>query len=103
MGGTIATLQFGQQQLESHLWEAANIYEWYRGFKDVEGVARVVTLDEISTNDHNLNMSRYVEPNLAQETLTVDQAMKCLREAAQAAFAAEDKLIRILKDEAPLK
>ena len=33
----------------------------------------------------------------------MDQAMKCLREAAQAAFAAEDKLIRILKDEAPLK
>ncbi|MEI7937273.1 MAG: hypothetical protein WCK27_11320 [Verrucomicrobiota bacterium] len=50
-----------------------------------------------------LTSPRYVEPKVAQETLTVDQAMKCLREAAQAAFAAEDKLIRILKDEALLK
>jgi len=33
----------------------------------------------------------------------VDQAMQRLRGAAQAAFDAEDKLVRILKDEGLLK
>ena len=75
------------------------ILAWYREFKDVEGVARVVALDEIAANDHNLNIPRYVEPRLEQETLSVDEAMKKLKESADAAFAAEDKLIAILKRE----
>jgi len=75
------------------------IYGWYRAYRDVEGVARVVTLDDIAANDHNLNIPRYVEPRNDQETLTVDEAMKRLRESAEAAFTAEEKLIAILKRE----
>ena len=75
------------------------IEQWYREFKDVEGVARVVTLDQIAANDHNLNIPRYVEPESDQEVLTVDEAMRRLKESAEAAFAAEDKLIAILKRE----
>jgi type I restriction enzyme M protein len=56
------------------------------------------TLDEIATNDHNLNIPRYVEPKVEQEPLILDQAMERLRDAA-AAFAAEDKLSRILQHE----
>ena len=76
-----------------------HIHGWYRDFKDVEGVARVVTLDEIAANDHNLNIPRYVEPKAAQEALSVDEAMKRLKESANAAFAAEEKLVAILKQE----
>ena len=65
----------------------------------MEGVARVVTLDEIAANDHNLNIPRYVEPKVEQETLTVDEAMKRLRKAAEAAFAAEKMLVDILQRE----
>ncbi|MCX5810690.1 MAG: class I SAM-dependent DNA methyltransferase [Proteobacteria bacterium] len=75
------------------------IYGWYRDFKDVEGVARVVKLEEIATNNHNLNIPRYVEPKVEEKTLTVDQAMKRLKESAEAAFAAEGRLISILKRE----
>jgi type I restriction enzyme M protein len=75
------------------------IHGWYRAFEDVKGIARVVTLDEIAGNDHNLNIPRYVEPKLDQEVVSVDDAMKRLRESADAAFAAEDKLIAILKRE----
>ncbi len=81
----------------------ARIYGWYRGYKDVEGVARVATLDEIAANDHNLNIPRYVEPKVEQEALTVDKAMKRLRRSAEAAFAAEGKLIGILKQEGLLQ
>jgi type I restriction enzyme M protein len=93
----------GRAQNELLPEHVARIHGWHREYKDVEGVARVVTLEEIAANDHNLNIPRYVEPKVEQETLTVDQAMWRLREAAQAALAAEEKLVRILRDEALLK
>lgn len=75
------------------------IYGWYRDYQDVEGIARVVTLDEIAANDHNLNIARYIEPISAQEVLTVEESIKRLRESAKAAFAAEDRLVAVLKRE----
>jgi type I restriction enzyme M protein len=72
---------------------------WYRDFQDVEGVARVVTLDEIAANDHNLNIARYIDPITAQEVLTVEESMKRLQESAKAAFATEDRLVAVLKRE----
>jgi type I restriction enzyme M protein len=76
-----------------------HIHGWYRNFKDVEGVAHVVTLDEIAANDHNLNIPRYVEPKTAQESISVEEAMNQLRESADAALTTEEKLIAILKHE----
>ncbi len=75
------------------------IYRWYFDYKDVEGVARVVTLDDISGNDYNLNIPRYVEPKNEQEVLTVEEAIEKLKKSATAAFAAEEKLVAILKRE----
>jgi type I restriction enzyme M protein len=79
------------------------IYQWYRKYQDVTGVARVVTLEEIAGNNHNLNIPRYVEPKNDQVVLTVDDAMKQLRMSATAAFAAEEKLVAILQREGLLK
>jgi type I restriction enzyme M protein len=59
----------------------------------------VVTLEEIAANDHNLNIPRYVEPRVEREVLSVEEAMRRLQEIAQAAFAAEEKLIALLKRE----
>ena len=89
----------GRAQNELLPGHVEHIYGWYRDFKDVEGVARVVKLEEIAANDHNLNIPRYVEPKVEEKTLTVDEAMKRLKESAEAAFAAEDRLISILKRE----
>ncbi len=74
------------------------IYAWYRDYTDVEGIARVVTLDETAANDYNLNIPRYVEPKHEQAVLTVEEAMSRLRASAQAAFAAEGRLIEVLLD-----
>jgi type I restriction enzyme M protein len=89
----------GRAQNELLPQHVENIYKWYRDYKDVEGVARVVTLDDIAANDHNLNIPRYVEPKVEQEVLTVDEAMKRLRKSAESAFKAEEKLVEILKKE----
>ncbi len=89
----------GRAQNELLPEHVERIFGWYHGYKDVEGVVRVVTLDEVAANDWNLNIPRYVEPRSVQELLTVEEAMKRLKESVQAAFAAEDKLIAILKGE----
>ena len=65
----------------------------------IVGVARVVTLDSIAANDHNLNIPRYVEQKNEREVLTVDDAMKRLQESVAAAFATEKTLVSILKRE----
>ncbi len=75
------------------------IYNWYRDYKDVEGVARVVTIDDITANDYNLNIPRYIEPKTDREVLSVEEAIKRLKESAEAAFVAEEKLVGILKRE----
>ena len=92
----------GRAQNELLPEHVARIYGWVRDFTDVEGIARVVTLDEIAANDHNLNIPRYVEPTVAGKVLSVDEAMKWLRESAAEAFAAEEQLVRILKKEGVL-
>jgi len=93
----------GRAQNELLPEHVERIHGWVRDFKDVEGVVRVVALEEIAANDHNLNISRYVEPKVEQETLTVDAAMKQLQTSAQIAFAAEEKLIALLKREGLLR
>ena len=79
------------------------IHGWYHAYQDVEGVARVVTLEDITANDYNLNIPRYVEPKVGQDVLTVDEAMQRLKASAVAAFAVEDRLIALLKREGLLQ
>lgn len=89
----------GRAQNELLSEHVERIHGWYQDFKDVDGVARVVTLEEIAANGHNLNIPRYVEPQVTQEVLTVDEAMERLKVSALSAFAAEERLIAILKRE----
>jgi type I restriction enzyme M protein len=89
----------GRAQNELLPENVERIYKWYHDYKDVEGIARVVTLDDIAANDHNLNIPRYVEPKSEQEALTVDHAMTRLSETVEAAFDAENKLLTILEKE----
>jgi type I restriction enzyme M protein len=79
----------------------AQIYAWYRAYQDVEGAARVVTLEEIAQNDWNLNIPRYVEPVVEENTLTVAEAIQDLKEALNEAYASEDRL-KVLLQEAGL-
>ena len=76
---------------------AGQILAWYQAYEDVEGAARVVTLEEIAENDWNLNIPRYVEPVIEEETLTVTEAMGNLRRALEEACAAEDRLKTLLQ------
>lgn len=75
----------------------ARILQWYDDFADVDGHAKVVTVDEIAENDWNLNIPRYVEPIIEEETISVDEALDNLKQALADAYAAEDHLSQMLK------
>lgn len=75
-----------------------NIYRWYEEHKDVEGVARLVALDEIKENDWNLNIPRYIEPVIEEETITVAEAIENLKVSLDEAYKAEDRLKELLAD-----
>jgi len=76
-----------------------HLFRLYRDYKDVPGEAKVVTLDEVAANDHNLNIPLYVEPVAEEETVTVEQALADLKKAYADACAAEDRLAALLKRE----
>jgi type I restriction enzyme M protein len=86
-----------QNTLESE--HVDHIFTWYRDYQGVDGVARVVSLDEIAENDWNLNISRYVEPVSTEPELTVEEALTNLENALSEAYAAEDRLKKLLREE----
>ncbi|QDV27366.1 putative type I restriction enzymeP M protein [Aureliella helgolandensis] len=83
------------EMLSSHVDQ---IFQWYRDYQDVEGVARCVSLNEIKENDWNLNIPRYIEPVIEEETITVAEAIENLKVSLNAAYEAEDKLKTLLND-----
>jgi type I restriction enzyme M protein len=93
----------GRAQNELRPEHVERITRWYQAFTPVAGVARIATLDEVAANDYNLNIPRYVEAVAAERALTVEEATARLKAAADAAFAAEDRLAELLKREGLLQ
>jgi len=73
------------------------IYQWFDNHQDVPAVARLVALDEIQQNDWNLNIPRYIEPVVEEETISVADALANLKTSLDAAYAAEDRFKSLLK------
>lgn len=67
-------------------------------FGDVEKYARVVPVDEVTKNDFNLNLTRYVETAVAAEVMDVGEALRRLREAEAARDAAKAEMDRLLAE-----
>ena len=87
----------GRAQNELLPEHVEQIYQWYANGQDVEGAARMVSLKEIAENDYNLNIPRYVEPIIEEETITVEEALTNLKSSLEAAYAAEDRLENLLQ------
>ena len=75
------------------------LFKWYKKGEEVEGVARLVPLTEIEEKDWNLNIPRYIEPVVEEETVTVSEAIADLKVSLESAYAAEDKLKLLLSKE----
>ncbi len=89
----------GRAQNELLPKHVENIHRWYEEYRDVEGICHVATIDEIRENDYNLNIPRYVEPVIEEESLSVEEAIANLKQSLEAAYAAEDRLKALLQRE----
>ena len=52
----------------------------YREFKDIEGFARVVSIEEIKKRDYNLNVTLYVFPGVEEEEIDLREELEKFRE-----------------------
>ena len=64
--------------------------------KDIEGVSRWVPISEIQENEYNLNIARYVQKPLEEETTTVEAAIIDFKQKLQELEGAEDELEELL-------
>lgn len=62
---------------------AEKILTAYRGFADVENLAKVVTLEEIKANDYNLNIPQYIQTDSGDAEVTLADALTNLEVAQQ--------------------
>ena len=86
--------------------QADQIFEIYSdqeaagpGGQPVEGKARWVPLSEIAENDFNLNIARYVQKPLEEESISVEEALKDFQEKLTALEKAEQELEELLVKE----
>ncbi|MCE7892123.1 MAG: type I restriction endonuclease subunit M, partial [Sorangiineae bacterium PRO1] len=95
-----ASSDFRQGTTQNHLREedVEKIAATFHAFKNIEKYARVVGLEEIETNDFNLNISRYVETADAAEKVDVAAALAKLRELEKKRAEAEAKMNGYLKE-----
>ncbi|MDA8161651.1 MAG: class I SAM-dependent DNA methyltransferase [Desulfobacteraceae bacterium] len=56
-----------------------NIAAAYRGFKEIKGVSRAVPIEEIRSNDYNLNITLYVFPEEVEEIIDIEKEWAELR------------------------
>jgi type I restriction enzyme M protein len=74
------------------------IVKTYHDFKDVERYARVVDLKEIEENDHNLNISRYVDTTEEEEEIDIHLVLESIRQREEDLAQSREKLNSFLQD-----
>ena len=93
----------GRAQNTLSVDQADKIYQIYSdqiaegpGAAELEGVARWVAISEIEENDFNLNIARYVQKPLEEETITVEEALKDFQQKLAELEQAEEELEALL-------
>jgi type I restriction enzyme M protein len=67
-------------------------------YEDVDLLCRVVTLEEIAENDHNLNLTRYVQTDPPPDAIDVKEEVRKLREMIAERDEAEVRMMGFLEE-----
>lgn len=73
-----------------------HIYELVTDCKDVAGFSRLVPVEEIVSNDCNLNISRYIKLVCQESNITLQDALSKFKISIQDAYSAENKLRKLM-------
>ncbi len=85
---------------ESQADEIYSIYSsQHEKAHEQEGVSRWIEYDELKENDFNLNIARYVQKPLEEETVTVEEALRDFKQKLAELEQAENELEVLLKRE----
>jgi type I restriction enzyme M protein len=93
-----ASKEFSKGRPKNYLADEhiARISDAYLNWHEVEGLSRIISVDEAIRNDYNLSPSRYVASNNKEEVLPLDEAMVLLAEAEEERQAVDKELKQIL-------
>lgn len=69
----------------------------YAGWKDEEGLSKVIPKEEAAKNDYNMSPSRYVAQDNGEEILPLEDAVVQYREAEEERAEADKKLKEVLQ------
>ena len=85
---------------QNHLSDAnvAKLAGAVQSFKDQDRFCKVVALAELHENDHNLNITRYVQTEAAPDTIDVTEEVTRLEELIEKRDEAEGKMLGFLKE-----
>ena len=89
----------GRAHNEMLIDHVEHIFELATGNADEKGFCRLVPLNEISANGNNLNISRYVEVVREENTLSLSEALRNLKQSVDDANIAENRLKELLNRE----
>ncbi|MBW2040033.1 MAG: N-6 DNA methylase [Deltaproteobacteria bacterium] len=74
------------------------IAKGYKDFSDVDGLSRVVGIDEIKENDHNLNVTLYVFPEEETEEIDITEEWRGLISLEEQLRTVDQKIEGYLKE-----
>jgi type I restriction enzyme M protein len=78
--------------------QALEIQRWFEKFEDVPDAVRIVSLDDVKSEDWTLNISRYVLPPLQEDIPPLPEAIAAFKEALTRCREAETKLATVMKE-----
>ncbi|MEK7333520.1 MAG: type I restriction-modification system subunit M [Nitrospirota bacterium] len=88
----------GKNQNKLREQDIIKIVDAYRGYKTIDKYCRPVSLDEIRSNDYNLNIARYVDVTEEEEEIDVQKVINELEELKKSRVKTEDKMNAYLKE-----
>lgn len=88
----------GRNQNQLSEGNVGRLAEAFASYQDEDGFARVVGIEEIATNEFNLNLSRYVDGGEAAEEIDVAVEVERLNELRATRDAAEAKMMGFLRE-----
>ena len=93
-----ASKLFTKGRPKNHLEDGhvQQITEAYHEWKTVEGLAAVITKEEVVKNDYNLSPSRYVSVGGQEEVLPLEEAVVLLQEAEEERAEADKQLDAVM-------
>jgi type I restriction enzyme M protein len=78
--------------------QALEIQRWFEKFEDVQDAVRIVTLDDVKSEDWTLNISRYVLPPLQEDIPPLPEAIAAFKDALTRCREAENRLATVMAE-----